>query len=573
MLDTSKDAVKFSSAAARIAASTAKRSNIGVRRQLRAPYTATLGAAVLFWLSLTPSLLPRTPLFQGLISGVCVLAGYGLGGLLGWLIRDSGGSLHGKARRVAWLVLGVVGGVGTVVSLWLGLRWENQVRNLVGVDEVGAGHLLASVAIAVAIVAVLLLVARALKALGRVIGRGIGRLLPARVATVVGGLLVALVAYELAVGVGGARLLGAMDSTFMDINDEFRTDLPPPTAPEVSAGPASRQSWDGLGRQGRIFIANTPTAERIGAFTGEPALQPVRAYIGAGPQGVDLREEAERAIEELVALGGFDRAVLNVVTGTGRGWVNENQSQALEYMWGGDTATVSLQYSYLPSWMSFLLDGDRAQDAGRALFDAVYAHWIELQQSERPLLVVSGESLGSYGGEAAFSGAQDLATRTDGALFVGPSAGNGLWSRFTSERDPGTPEVLPVVDGGEIVRFADRPEDWDAPGPWNGTRIGYLQHANDPITWWSFKLAFERPDWLEERRGRDVSPNVHWIPGVTMLQLGVDQFGANDVPAGQGHQFGQAPVHAWAKILPPPGWTDADTAELAKVIRDRRIAK
>lgn len=565
--------MNFSSSSVQTAAATPNRAIIAVRRQVRAPYTATLGALVLFWLSLTPSLLPRTPLFQGIISSVCVLAGYGLGGLAGWLIRDSGGSLHGETRRAAWLGLAVAGGAGTVVFLWLGLRWDNEVRDLVGVDHVGLGHVLASVAITVVSVVVLLLVARALKGLGRVIGRGIGRLLPARVATVIGGLLVAFLAYEVAIGVGGARLLSAMDSAFMNINDEFRTDLPPPTAPEVSAGPASRESWDDLGRQGRLFIANTPTAERIGAFTGTSALQPVRAYIGAGPEGVDLREEAVRAIDELVALGGFDRAVLNVVTGTGRGWVNENQSQALEYMWGGDTATVSMQYSYLPSWMSFVLDGDRAQDAGRALFDAVYAHWIELPRDERPLLVVSGESLGSYGGEAAFSGAQDLATRTDGALFVGPSAGNGLWSRFTSEREAGTPEVLPVVDGGEIVRFADRPQDWDAPGPWNGTRVGYLQHANDPITWWSFGLAFERPDWLEEERGRDVSPHVHWIPGVTMLQLGVDQFGANDVPAGQGHQFGQAPVHAWAKILPPPGWTEADTAELAKVIRDRRIAK
>jgi uncharacterized membrane protein len=542
-----------------------------VRRQLRAPYTATLGAVVLLWLSLTPSLLPRTPVFQGLISGVCVLVGYGLGGLVGWLIRSSGGTLRGEARRIAWLALAVVGGVGTVVFLWLGLRWDNQVRNLVGVDEVGLGHVLASVAITAIIVVVLLLVARALKALGRVIGRGIGKLLPARVATVVGGLLVAFVVYELAVGVGGGRLLAAMDSTFMTINDEFRTDLPPPTAPELSAGPASGQSWDDLGRQGRLFIANAPTAESIGSFTGEPALQPVRAYIGAGPKGVDLRQEAARAIEELDALGGFDRAVLNVVTGTGRGWVNENQAQALEYMWGGDTATVSLQYSYLPSWMSFLLDGDRSQDAGRALFDAVYAQWFDLPEAERPLLVVSGESLGSFGGEAAFSGAQDLAIRTDGALFVGPTADNVLWSRFTSEREPGTPEVLPVVDDGEIVRFADVPEDWDAPGAWNGTRVGYLQHANDPITWWSFGLAIDRPDWLKEPRGRDVSPHVHWIPGVTMLQLAVDQFGANDVPAGQGHQFGLAPVYAWAEILPSPGWTDADTAALATVISDRQV--
>ena len=69
--------------------------------------------------------------------------------------------------------------------------------------------------------------------------------------------------------------------------------------------------------------------------------------------------------------------------------------------------------------------------------------------------MVSGESLGTFGGEAAFSGDQDLATRTAGALFVGPTNGNTLWNRFTAERDARTPEVMPTYDGGVTVRFAD----------------------------------------------------------------------------------------------------------------------
>lgn len=99
---------------------------------------------------------------------------------------------------------------------------------------------------------------------------------------------------------------------------------------------------------------------------------------------------------ELERLGAFDRSVLNVVTPTGSGWVNENQAQALEYLWHGDTATVSMQYSYLPSLLSFLVDGNRAETAGRLLFDDVYARWSELPPGHRPKLVVSGESLGSF---------------------------------------------------------------------------------------------------------------------------------------------------------------------------------
>lgn len=535
---------------------------ITLRRRLHAPIAPTVGAVLLFWASLTPSLLPLGPVFQGVVSAICALLGYAVGALLGWMLRSSGVVLAGHRRRQTWRVVGVVGGVGTLVALWLGHRWDDQVRDLVGVDRDSIGADLLQLVVTALVFVLLLAISRGLKSTGRWVGRQVGRVLPDRVALVTGALVVAWVAWGLVTGVLGGRVVGALDATFQAIDDEFRTDTPAPTSPYVSAGPRSGESWDDLGRQGRVFIASAPTADDIADFTGREAQQPVRAYVGASGD-VDLAEEAQRAVDELERTGGFDRAVLNVVTGTGRGWVNENQARALEYMWAGDTATVSMQYSYLPSWMSFLADGQRAQEAGRLLFDAVYAHWVELPMDQRPLVVVSGESLGSFGGEAAFSGAQDLATRTDGALFVGPTANNRLWSRFTSEREAGTPEVLPVYGDGQTVRFADRPSDWDAPGEWTETRIGYLQHANDPITWWDFSLALQKPDWLSEPRGRDVSPRVHWIPVVTMLQLAADQMVANDVPAGQGHQFGQEPVRAWAEILPPDGWTDADTERLA----------
>lgn len=538
-----------------------------VRGQLRAPFAPAVGAVLLLWASLTPSLLPRSPIFQGVVASVATLLGYGVGSLLGWIVRSCGGRLTGVARRRAWLTLTAVAGVGTVLALIAYVRWENELRRLVGVAHIGLRSVLAMLLVASLLFVVLLAVARALKAGGRAVGRLVGKVLPARIATVVGGLVVALTAYVLVTGVATDRLLGTLDATFSTLNGEFATDVPPPTGRFLSGGPRSDVSWDDLGRQGRVFIANAPTREQISTFAGRPARSPVRAYVGIGTDGeVDLPQEAARAVGELERLGGFRRSVLNVVTGTGRGWVNENQAQALEYMWGGDTATVSMQYSYLPSWMSFLVDGSRAEEAGRLLFDAVYARWSELPPDRRPRLVVSGESLGSFGAEAAFSGAQDLAGRTDGAVFVGPTNNNSLWSRFTAERDPGTPEVLPVYDAGDVVRFADSPSDLTTPGPWTGTKVAYLQHANDPISWWDWSLALTEPDWLSEPRGRDVSPSIRWIPFVTMLQLAADQMVANDVPAGQGHQFGQAPVYAWASVLPSPGWSAADTTRLAGVI-------
>ncbi len=541
-----------------------------VRRQLRTPFAPAVGAVLLFWASLTPSLLPRSPVYQGVVAAAAGLLGYGVGSLLGWIVRSCGGRLRGHARQRAWLVVGIAALVGTVVMLTAYLRWENQLRDLVGLDRIGVGSLLRMLLVGLVVFVVLLAVARGLKAAGRLLGRFVGRFLPPRVATVTGGLVVALVAYVLITGVATHRLLESLDATFMTANDEFSTDVPAPASRFLSGGPQSGVTWQDLGRQGRVFIANAPTRAQIASFSGPGAKAPIRAYVGVGTdRTVDLRQQAAEAVAELERLGAFDRQVIKVVTPTGSGWVNENQAQALEYLWHGDTATVSMQYSYLPSLLSFLVDDNRAETAGRLLFDDVYAHWSALRPGHRPKLVVSGESLGSFGAEGAFSGAQDLAQRTDGALFVGPTANNSLWSRFTAERDPGTPEVLPTYDGGVTVRFADSPPDFATEGSWSAPRVAYLQHANDPVTWWDWSLALRKPAWLSEPRGRDVSPAIRWIPVITMLQLGADQLVANDVPNGQGHQFGTAPAVAWAAILPPPGWTSSDTTRLVARIADR----
>ncbi|MFI5427507.1 alpha/beta hydrolase [Aeromicrobium sp. UC242_57] len=498
--------------------------------------------------------------------------GYAAGALIGWLIRSLGLSLTGTRRRIAWQSLGVLALVGTGIMLVLHLRWQRRLREALEMDQVTFGYISAVAVVTVIIFMLVLVISRLLRAAGRSTGRQVARVLPAKVAVVTGVLIVAVATYGVADSLLFGRMVGRLDATFMAINDEFTTDVPAPTSPYLSAGPESQVKWADLGRQGRVFIANAPTAEAISAFTGAEAKQPVRAYVGVGTdREIDLREEAALAAEELERTGGFERAVINVATGTGRGWVNENQARALEYMWAGDTATVSMQYSYLPSWMSFLVDGQRAQDAGRLLFEAVYDRWSQIPEEDRPLLVVSGESLGSFGGEGAFSGAQDLAERTDGALFVGPTANNRLWGQFTRERDAGTPEVDPIYRDGAVVRFSEDGRTWPGASVWDGTRVGYLQHANDPVTWWSAELAFHRPDWLVEKRGRDVLPQTRWIPIVTMLQVAADQMVANDVPDGQGHQFGQAPVYAWAHILPPPGWSDADSDRLAEEIKDQQV--
>jgi len=72
-------------------------------------FTGTAVGLVFIWFSMTPSLLPRGPLFQGLVSGLAGAIGYSIGVFAVWLVRfmlsrDS----SPPAPRRAWLALIVV---------------------------------------------------------------------------------------------------------------------------------------------------------------------------------------------------------------------------------------------------------------------------------------------------------------------------------------------------------------------------------------------------------------------------------------------------------------------------------
>jgi uncharacterized membrane protein len=291
-------------------------------------------------------------------------------------------------------------------------------------------------------------------------------------------------------------------------------------------------------------------------------MEPIRVYAGLA-NADDTEQQAALAVADLERAGGFERQHLLVVTTTGTGWVEPSAASGFEYVTGGDSAIVGMQYSHLPSWLSFVVDSARARDAGRALFDAVYARWSSLPFDERPELHVFGESLGSFGAEAAFSGEFDLDNRTSGALLVGPPNFNPLYRSFIEDRDPGSREVEPVYREGRIIRFTTKAERPPPEGePWPGSRVLYLQHASDPVTWWSPDLLLTRPDWLEEPHGDDVPGAMRWIPYVTFLQVSADLAAAFSTQPAHGHNFSGEHAAGWVNVLQPQGWTPDITERL-----------
>jgi uncharacterized membrane protein len=536
-------------------------------------FTGTAVGLMFLWSSMTPSLLPRGPLFQGLVSGAAGAIGYGLGVFAVWLARYMRSKdTSPPAPRLAWIALGVMGIIGQILMIIWFHVWQDDVRDLMGVPRLGFwDHPLAAILSIVALF-VLVEIGQLVGKLVRFLVRQLNRFAPPRVSAVVVVVLLLALTIALLNGVVVRFAMSTINNTFETVNDETDPDFPAPMSPLRSGGPQSLVSWESLGHQGRVFMAAGPTVEELTKFNGKPAIEPIRAYAGLNSAD-GIKATAALAAQELRRTGGLDRAVVAVATTTGTGWINEAEAAALEYMYNGDTAIVSMQYSFLPSWLSFLVDKENARQAGQVLFEAVDEMIREMPEAQRPRLVVFGESLGSFGGEAPFLALNNLVARTDGALFSGPTFNNTIWEDLTRNRDEGSPMWLPIYDKGENVRFVAQPENFDRPDdPWGTPRVVYLQHASDPIAWWNVDLLFARPDWLHEPRGYDVSPRMEWIPVVTFLQVSADMAVAVDVPDGHGHVYVQNVANAWADILDPPDWTAEKTEKLRPLLRNDESA-
>jgi uncharacterized membrane protein len=534
----------------------------------RYTFFGTAVGLVFIWFSMTPSLLPRGPLFQGLVSGAAGAIGYGLGVFGVWLVRFMRSKeTSPPAPRRAWLGLLVVGIIGQVLAIVWFHVWQDEIRDFMGVPRLAFwDHPLTGV-LSIVVLFAFVELGQLVRKLVRYLVRQLERVAPPRVSAVVVVALLLVVVIALLNGIVVRFAMSTLNSTFESVNNEEDPDIAAPTTSLRSGGPQSLVTWSSLGHQGRVFMANGPTVDELTKFNGPKAIEPIRTYAGLNSAN-GIKATAELAARELQRTGGLNRAVVAVATTTGTGWINEAEASALEYMYNGNTAIVSMQYSFLPSWLSFLVDKENARQAGQALFEAVDALVREMPENTRPKLVVFGESLGSFGGEAPFLSLNNLIARTDGALFSGPTFQNTIWTDLTRNRDEGSPEWLPIYDKGENVRFAAKAANLDRPAdPWGQPRVVYLQHASDPIAWWNPDLLFTKPDWLREPRGYDVSPRTEWIPIVTFLQVSADMAVAVDVPDGHGHVYVRDVANAWAAILQPPGWTPAKTDKLRLLLR------
>nr|WP_238375978.1 alpha/beta-hydrolase family protein [Ectothiorhodospira magna] len=515
-----------------------------------------LVGTLFFAFSLTPSLVPRPFGIQGLISGLSFTAGYGVGFFFRWLWIYLGLPVPRRRNELILKSLAALGCAVVVVTfLWQATEWQNTLRDIMDMEPSGGMPTVGIGLMTLLIFTVLLVVVRLFKHTFLFLSRRLQRFVPTHVSHVVGVLVSAMLFWSLIDGVIFSLALRAADNSYQQVDALIQDDLARPEDPLKTGSSASLISWTELGRQGRNFISSGPTAADIAAFIGEPALEPLRVYVGLNAADT-AHERARLALAELKRVGGFERSVLLLVTPTGTGWVDPAALDTVEYLHRGDIATVTAQYSYLPSALSLIVEGEYGAEMARALFEKVYGYWTRLPQDARPALYLHGLSLGALNSDRSFDVYDIIQDPFDGALWSGPPFRSETWRKATQERDPDSPAWLPRFRDGAVVRFMNQTRGLnDEVGEWGKFRIAYLQYASDPVTFFDTHAFFREPEWMLPPRGPDVSPDLRWYPIVTMLQLAADM-AVGSTPPGYGHTFAaEHYIEAWYTLTEPQGWS------------------
>lgn len=527
-------------------------------------------AAAFFGASLTPSLMPRDAWVQGLLAGFVALLGYVLGHTLQWIWEfleiPQFRELGRKICRWAAIIVSVVIVLG---SLGKAAEWQNATRAVVGLQPVATTQPIIVLLVAVAVFGMLWLLILAFRLVLLSAQKQLKRFVPRRVSALVAFCLALWVFWALGEGILARSFFRSADSFFESADRFIEPSIPEPTNPLHVGSPSSDIEWEEVGRWGRDYIHRTPGRDEIREFYGEEAMEPVRVYVGlrAAPTP---RERAELALKEFKRLGGFDRKAIVVMVPVGTGWMDPGGQETMEFMLGGNVATVAVQYSYLKAALSVLADSDVGNEQSRILFDLIYEHWSQMPRDSRPKFYVHGLSQGSEISQNTLPILDFLGDPIDGVLWAGSPFFSPFWKTVRDSRDPESPIWQPKYGNGSLVRVANQHtglEQYDA--PWGPLRIVFLNYGSDPIVHFTYDIAYRCPDWLKEPRAYDVAPEFRWFPLVTMLQVGLDTTISLEAP-GHGHYYvAEDYIDAWAEVLDPPGWDESRSETLKEIFVQR----
>lgn len=555
---------------------------MGGLRRLPPSFRAGLaGAEVATWGAVSPSLLPHSWWATAANVGVLQGMGHGFATVASQALRpvrsDEPQSLLPGPVRLA--MTGVTAGV-FVTSL---RRRAHQEKLVESDEKFKVSPQILGITLGTLGYGVVLLVGDAIQTFIDAINELLGKKLPPvaswPLAIAGGGALLILVGDQMVV----RRFAVRVSRQAQELDREFMRGADQPKRPERSGSPDSAVDWNTMGRQGRAVVAGGPRKEDIERLLDGGALEPIRIFVGLDTerdQAPDFEEMAAVAIKEMHRTGAFERSHIAVMSAAGTGWINDFHTSGFEFVTRGDSAVVAMQYSYLPSAYSYLADRKNPVNSSRVLIEAIRSELQKLDPEKRTKLYVGGESLGAYGVSDAFETVEEFLEQTSGGVFTGTPGFASNHSYLTRHREKGSPQRLPLIDGGRHVRFTAHPahlrhdfRGHSYANTWVEPRFVFAQHASDPVVWWEPSLAWKAPDWLREPGSRgepapaaqhlDALDTMRWMPLVTYWQIGIDQLPSKDYPSPHGHNYHDETVAYWNAVVHGAG-DDADEAALSR---------
>ncbi len=517
-----------------------------------------------FTASLTPSLIPREPAVQGILGGLVTALGYLLGQIVGllWRALDMPALPRFLARSSIWIATGLI----VAFFLWVlgsSLTWQNDLRDKMGMAPADGLNLIRILVFATLTFAAVFAIGRIVASFFRLVRARLYRVMPPRRANVVGLIVVAVILLVVTRDGILDRVIAGLDTSYETAQALFEDAPPPPSDPRQTGSRASLIDWSGIGKPGRDFITSGPDADAISAFTGRPALDPIRVYVGRA-NGETPMERAALALAELKRQGAFERRVLIIASPTGTGWMDPGAHDPVEYMHNGDIATVAAQYSYLQSPLALVLETNTGLEQATALQDMVHGYWKTLPKDSRPRLYAHGLSLGAWSSMHATNLFRLLDDPIDGAFWAGPPFPSDFWNYVQNQRSAGSPWVLPKIGDGSLIRYASHTADASqAAAEWGEMRIVFLQYASDPVVFYDPASFWRAPPWMRDPPAADMSAHFIFMPVVSQFQLALDMALSFGSPPGHGHAYyAQDYIGPWVQVTAPEGWTDSDTARL-----------
>lgn len=541
---------------------------MGALRRLPPNFRAGLaGAEVATWGAVSPSLLPHSWWATAANVGVLQGIGHGFATVASQAIRPAVPDLP-RATIPAPLRLAMTGVTCGVFVTALRRRAEQEA--LVESDDT---FKVSSQAMGITLgtlgYGAVLLVGDAIQAFIDAINELLGKKLPPVASwplAIAGGTAVLVLVGDRMVV---RRFAERISRQALELDREFMRGAAQPQRPERAGSPGSAVDWNTMGRQGRAVVAGGPGQKDIERLVGGEAMEPIRIFVGLDTESdtePDFEAMAAVAVQEMRRTGAFERSHIAVMSAAGTGWINDFHTSGFEFVTRGDSAIVSMQYSYLPSAYSYMADRKNPVRSSRVLIEAIRRELEAIEPGKRPKLYVGGESLGAYGVSDAFETVEEFLEHTSGGVFTGTPGFARNHSELTKHREKGSPQRLPLIQGGRHVRFTAHPahirHDFQGNNyahAWEAPRFVFAQHASDPVVWWEPSLAWKAPDWLKEPGSRgvpapaaqhlDALDTMRWMPLVTYWQIGIDQLPSKDYPSPHGHNYHDETVAYWNAVV------------------------